>query len=170
MLLKKITSRLPICLVDVFIQESENLYKWCQDDKEVLIKADLDWKLVKDMPARAGALREAESRWFLHRFQREEARIEWIKRSPEAYDLRDQLLHAFSYAYRNYADLAARVVAIREGGSHADMIQDLNNLAVIGREKPEPLQKINFDMALVDKAAKTADEMGTLYAASNMEK
>ena len=153
--------------VDVFIQESENLYKWCQGDKEALVKADLDWKLVKDMPARAGALREAESRWFLHRFQREESRIEWIKRSPEAYDLRDQLLHTYAFAYRKHADLAARVAAIREGSTHADMIQDLNNLAVIGRENPEQLKKIHFDMDLVEKAAQTADEMGALYAASN---
>ena len=80
------------------------------------------------MPVRAGALREAESRWFLHRFQREEARIEWIKRSPEAYDLRDQLLHAYAFAYRKNPDLASRVAAIREGSTHADMIQDLNNL------------------------------------------
>ena len=49
------------------------------------------------------------------------------------------------------------------------MIQDLNNLAVIGRENPEPLEKINFDMALVEKAAETADEMGALFAASNAE-
>jgi uncharacterized protein (DUF1810 family) len=152
--------------VDIFIQESENLYKWCQEDEEALVKADLDWNLVEEMPVRAGALREAESRWFLHRFQREEARIEWIKRSPEAYDLRDRLLHAYAFAYRKHADLSVRVSAIREGATHVDMIQDLNNLAVIGRENPAPLEKIHFDMALVEKAAATADEMGALYAAS----
>ena len=155
--------------VGIFIQEAEDLFKYCPVDKEALVKAGLDWVLVKDMPVRAGALREAESRWFLHRFQREEARIEWINRSPEAYDLRDQLLHAYAFAYRKHADLAGRVAAIRDGSTHADMIQDLNNLAVIGRENPAQLKKIHFDMDLVEKAAQTADEMGALYASSNAE-
>ena len=66
--------------VDKFVQEAEDLYKWCQEDKELLVAADLDWKLVKDMPARARALRQAESLWYLYRYKREEARNEWIER------------------------------------------------------------------------------------------
>jgi hypothetical protein len=58
------------------------------------------------------------------------------------------LLHAYAFTYRKHADLAVRVSAIREGATHADMIQNMNNLAVIGRENPEPLKKIHFDMAL----------------------
>lgn len=164
-----IDAKPPSLPVDVFLQEAENLFTWCQPDKKQLIHADLDWKLVEDLPTRAGALREAESRWFSQRFTREEARKQWIEQSPKAYDLRDEILHAMRYAYRNHPDLLGRVSEITEGSSHADMIQDLNNIAVLGKDHPEPLKKVHFDLSLLDKAAETADEMADLLAKSSCE-
>jgi hypothetical protein len=38
--------------VNVYLQESENLYNWCQPDKEKLTANGLNWSLVEDMPAR----------------------------------------------------------------------------------------------------------------------
>ncbi len=118
--------------VDVFLQEAENMYHWCQSDKDKLIGAGLDWKLVEDLPARAGALRESQSRWFNARFTREAAQKEWMEKSPAAYDLRDQLLHTLRYGFRNHPVPLGRVAAIAEGHGHADMIQDLNDIAVLG--------------------------------------
>ena len=155
--------------VDTFTQEAENLFTWAKKDKEPLIGAGLDWKLFKDVPVRCGALREAESRWFSTRFTREEAQREWIEKSPEAYDLRDQLLHAFTYAYRNNSNLSGRVSAIRDGATHADMIQDLNNIAVIGRENTDHLKMINFDLVKLEEAAKTADDMAALLGTATSE-
>ena len=162
-------TKYPNMPVDVYTQESENLAMWARPDKNPLVAAGLKWALVKDMPVRAGCLREAESRWYSKRFTREEAQREWMERSPEAYDLRDQLLHTFTYAYRKHADVAARVSKVREGSNQADMIQDLNDLAVIGRDNPEPLDMINFDKTLLDLAANTADEMGSLLASSKAD-
>ena len=45
--------------VDVYLQEAENLYHWCQDDEAQLTGAGLAWNLVQEIPVRAGALREA---------------------------------------------------------------------------------------------------------------
>ena len=46
---------------DVFAQEAENLAKWAAMDKGALKGAGLGWALVEALPARAGALRQAES-------------------------------------------------------------------------------------------------------------
>jgi len=162
--------RSPNMPVDVFLQEAENMYQWCQPDKEQLVAAGLDWNLVLDLPGRAGALREAQSTWFSARFSRETTEKEWNEKSPLAYDLRDQVLRALRYAFRQQADLLARVGAISEGRGHADMIQDLNDLAVLGKANPEPLAKINFDMALLDTAADTAKAMADLLSRSNTER
>ena len=83
--------------VDVFLQEAENTVQWCQQDKDKLTAAGLDWTVVDDVPARCGALRQAESLWFKERFSREEAEKEWLEKSPLAYDLRNQLLHDFRF-------------------------------------------------------------------------
>jgi hypothetical protein len=148
--------------VDVFLQESENLYQWCQADQAALTNTGLDWTLVEDLPARTGALRHAESVWFSQRYDRQEAQKLWNEKSPAAYDLRSQILHDMHFAYRKDDALAARVSQISDGAGHADMIQDLYDMAVLGKENPAPLQAISFDLALLDQAEATAGELGEL--------
>ncbi|MGD9900270.1 MAG: hypothetical protein AB7T22_14195 [Calditrichaceae bacterium] len=158
--------------VDVFLQEAENLSVWCQQDKDLLIKAGLNWSLVDDLSVRAGVLREAESFWFNARFAREKSRKEWKEKSPLAFDLRNRLLHDFGFAFRNDEALAVKVSAIAKGSRNADMIQDLNDLAVFGKANPGPLSKTGFEFHLLDEAAAKADEMADLLsrAASEREK
>ncbi len=67
-------------------------------------------------------------------------------------------------------ELTGRVRAIAEGTSHADMIQDLNDLVALGEGNPEPLAAINFDMSLLVQADKTADEMSALLAVATGER
>lgn len=148
--------------VDRFVQEAENTYQWLQDDKESLTSAGLDWDLVEDIPLRSGALREAESNWFKERFSQEAAQKEWKEKSHLAFDLRDRLLHDLRYAYRKDSNLLNRVAKIDEGFSNADMIQDLNDIAVLGKENIKPLQSFKFDLTKLDQAAVMADEMAEL--------
>ena len=76
-------TRSPNMPVDVYLQESENLHHWSQDDKALLTGAGLDWTQVEELPVRAGALRESQSIWFKERFTREEAEKQWNEQSPE---------------------------------------------------------------------------------------
>ncbi len=156
--------------IEVYTQEAENLIQWCTQDREKLQSAGLDWALVQDLSVRAGACREAESIWFRTRFTQEEAMAKWKKLSPQAYDLRDSILHAMRYAYREQPELLNRVQDIAEGRSDADMIQDLNDVAVLGRANAEPLSRINFEMALLDQAAARSDEMSQLLAEATGDK
>jgi hypothetical protein len=50
------------------------------------------------------------------------------------------------------------------------MIQDLNDIAVLGRENPEPLTAIGFDLTQLDMAATRADELADLLAEANGDK
>ena len=162
--------KLPNMPIDTFLQEAENLEHWCQADREALEGAGLPWSLVEDLPFRAGALREAESRWFHKRFTREEAQKQWNELSPGAYELRDGILHAMRYGFRDDPNLLSRVQAIAEGHSHDDMIQDLNDCAVLGRENAALLEAIGFDLSQLDQAAIASDEMADLLAASNSDR
>lgn len=148
--------------IDSYLQESENLNKWCQDDKEVLTNASLDWSFVEDLPARTGALRQAESNWFNLRYSQQEAQRVWKEKSPAAYELRNQILHTMHYAYRNDDALAGRISEIAEGSTHADMIQDLNDITVLGKENIAPLEAVHMDLALLDQAAAMSAELGEL--------
>lgn len=156
--------------VDVFLQEAENLHKWSLLDTDALSSIGITPERINELPKRAGACREAQSNWFKDRYSQLEAQREWGIQGPLAYDLRDQLVHAFRYAFRNDMALSARITEIADGSGHADMIQDLNDLAVLGRENTAMLTAIGFDVSLLDNAATTADAMAELLATANGDK
>jgi hypothetical protein len=157
----------PIMPVDAYLQEAENLCKWALDDQKELKTVGVTLEMINDLPVRAGALREIQSLWNKDRYSQEEAQRQWALSSPLAYELRDELLHHFRFAYRADETLLGRVSAIAEGNTHADMIQDLNDLAVLGRANLAPLKAIAFDTKKLDTAATLADEMADLLARSN---
>jgi hypothetical protein len=156
--------------VDAALQEAEDLNVWCQEDKDKLVKAGLEWRLVEDLPAFTGACRYIQSQWQKEYKSLEEAQKEWNLKSPEAYELRNNMIHNFLHAYFKFSDLYSRTQKIAEGNTHADMIQDLSDLAALGKANTQPLQSINFDLALLDKAETMAAEMAQLLANSNGKK
>jgi len=162
--------QVPSIPVDVFLQEAENLYHWSNDDAAALKGVGITQEMIDDLPVRAGALREAQSLWFKDRYSQEEAQKEWGLQSPAAYDLRDELLHDFRFAFRKDPMLLGRVSEITDGTGPEDMIQDLNDLSVLGKANPEPLAAIGFDATKLETAAQTADAMADLLATANGDK
>jgi hypothetical protein len=156
--------------VDSFLQEAENLYHWSWDDAPKLNVVGISNPMIKNLPVRAGACREAESIWNKDFRSQKEAQKEWKLRSPEAYEFRNDLLATLRYAYRKDQALLSRVSAIAQGDGHDDMIQDLNDIAVLGRENQEPLLAIGEEMTTMDNAANMADEMADLLARTNGDK
>ena len=159
----------PNMTVGEAVQEAENLAEWCKDDQAALTKAGLDWALVEDLPIRAGACRYTQSVWARESQSREDAQNEWKAKSPAAFALRDELLHHFSFAFRNDPLLVSKVQTIREGGSKADMLQDLSDLSVLGKESTDLLKKIGLDLKLLDEAADTSEYLSVVLAKSNGE-
>lgn len=156
--------------VDVFVQEAENLYHWCIDDQQALSQVGLNWNLVLGLPVRAGACREAQSLWKKERNTRQEAEQAWKDESPAAFDLRDQLIHNFRFAFRKSESILARVDEIAQGDTNADMVQDLNDLATLGKANASLLTPIGFDLSKLDTAAFLSDRMGDLLGATNGER
>ncbi|WP_159519411.1 hypothetical protein [Sunxiuqinia indica] len=156
--------------VDVFLQEAENLHHWSLDDSDSLKVVGITKAMIDELPVRAGACREAQSIWNKDFRSQQEAQQQWGEQSPIAYDLRNDLLQSLRFAYRNDPALLGRVSAITDGAGHADMIQDLNDIAVLGRENTEPLLAIGFDLSQLDLAATRADELADLLAEANGDK
>lgn len=162
--------KIPYMPVGVYIQEAEDLAEWAGRDKEQLMAAGLSEELLKEIPVRAGALREAQSVWMREMRDREEAEREWKEKSPDAYEYRDDMLATMRYAFRNDEALLAKVAQIADGYGHADMIQDLNDAAVLARENAELLKAIGKDESFWNKGARLSDEMADLRARANGDK
>lgn len=159
--------KLPNQPVDDFAASVETLAVNAGEDRDALASAGLDVGMVDDLTSLAGALRYCQAMWMGEYRARQEAQKEWLERSPSAFGMRDELLHHFSFAYRKDNTVLKKVMRIREGGSNADMIQDLIELAVLGEKYPEPLSAINFDLANLGQARTTSQAMAELLAASN---
>ena len=138
---------------------SVNLFTWVESDREALERAGLEWADVESLPARVGALSQAESRWLARRFSQEEAEQGWLAAEPAAFELRNDLVAAMRHAYRESPDLLGRVAEIGEGASNADMIQDLNDIAVFGLANLAPLKHIGVPGEALEAAAARADEL-----------
>ena len=156
--------------VEVALQEAENLHHWSLDDAGELKVVGITMAMINELPVRAGACREAQSIWNKDFRSQQEAQKKWAEQAPEAYKFRDDLLASLRFAYRKNDALLSRVSAITEGNGHADMIQDLNDIAVLARENPDPLTAIGFDLAQLDLAATRADELADLLAEANGDK
>ncbi len=160
----------PAIPVEVALQEAENLYHWSLNDAETLQVVGITQSMIDDLPVRAGAAREAQSIWNNDYRSQQEAQKEWAVQAPLAYAMRTDLLQTMRFAYRKDDALLSRVSAITDGSGHADMIQDLNDIAVLGRENPDPLTAIGFDLEELIVAATRADEMADLLAEANGDK
>jgi hypothetical protein len=70
----------------------------------------------------------------------------------------------FRYALRRQPNLMLPFKSSSKKKSHAKMIQDLNDLSVLGKGNSPLLEAIRFDMSLLDKAAQISKEIAALLA------
>ena len=160
----------PAMPVDTYLQEGENLAKWSMMDAEALTTIGITQEMLSNLPVRAGALREAQSIWVKDHNSQQDAQREWAEAAPAAFAMRDELLHTFRYAYRNDPVILSRVAEIAEGDSNADMIQDLNDLSLLGKSNTGPLEAINFSPEKLEVAANASDELANILALANGDK
>ena len=153
--------------VDEIVARTETLAVDAAEDREALAGAGLDVSLIEQLTPLSGALRYCQANWMSEYRARKEAQVQWNEEAPQAFALRDEILHHFSFAYRHRDDLLNKVMRIREGGSNADMIQDLIDAASLGEKNPEPLVAINFNLETLTVARTVSHRMSELLAAAN---
>lgn len=161
-------AKIPNIPVDTFLQEAENLRLVAGEDKDALVNAGLNWEEHgATLPVKTGALRHAQSVWITQRYSQEDAQKEWNEKSEEAYEFRDELMSDFGFAFRKRSDLLGRLDQINSGAGDADMIQDISDLANLGKLGTEELSVINFDSEKLTLAEDMADSLGELLARAN---
>jgi len=171
--IKAITSektQAPSLPVNVFLQEAEDTFHWTSEDMPLLATIGMNEEKRVDLNVRTGACREAQSLWNKDHRSTKDAEKQWLSLSSIAYDLRDELIHKFRFAFRSNPQLVGRVSEIAKGTGHADMIQDLNDLAVLGKENQDMLTPINFDLSILDTAAETSANCADVLAIANGSK
>ena len=156
--------------IGIYAQEAENLYHWCQPDAELLARAGLEATWIDALLPRVNALREAEARWQTEYRLRQAAAQEWSERRPLLYKFRDDTLRSFRYALRKNKQALRVLSGIAEDNTHAQLVQDLSMLELVGNKYRKELEKINFDLASLKQPEMTASYVGQLIARSKQDK
>jgi len=159
--------KIPNVPTDKAIQEAENLVQTGFKYEVQLTSVGLSKSTITQLSVRASALKEAQSRWQANYNSGKGAVKQWDELSPEGYALQRKLNQAFRYAYRHHPRILGRVKEIASGKGSFDMIQNLNDYSVLGKENPDPLNEANFDLTELDTAANLSDNLGTLLAKAN---
>lgn len=159
----------PTVPVEDLVKEAHKLYYWSSDDKVKLINVGLTEEVIESLLPLSRALRAAESIWISVKNDFADIHSQCKKELKKAHELYSQLLHAFRYAYRDNDKVQTKLKNISTGYSHADLIQNLSNLAQIGHAHPEELIAINFNIALLNTAIEMSDNLGNLLGQSEAD-
>ena len=156
--------------IEIYLGKCDVLLSQAQADRDVLSAAPgFNGAYIDTLPARIGALREAEAAWENVRFSGEAARTLWKTKSPAAFKLRDDLLHSFAYIFRKNPSVLATVASIADGSGNDDMLLDLTRLSDLGKAQHVVLQAVKFDMTLLSTATRTADDLSKILADTRNE-
>ena len=93
-----------------------------------------------------------------------------MNQAPAAARLRNDIFRSMKFASARNSSMKIKLSAVKKSGSYHSMIQNLNDLAVIGKSDPDALKIINFDMSKLDMAAAAASEMAALLGAVTTER
>lgn len=163
-------TKIPNMPVDKYLQEAADLVVWSEPDISKLSTVGVTQAIFDSLPIRTGALRYAQSLWAKERYSKEEAQLEWDEKSPAAIALKNELEHTFRFAFRKRPDLLSKVHTIEEGSGNEDLIQDLSDLAVLGKANTTLLEAAALDVTKLDTAESTSQEMSVLLATINGER
>ncbi len=156
--------------IAVYIQEADTLYHWAMKDKDALLAAGLSMEILQNLPELCENATRTEANWYVQLNSKQENIQEWEKQAAEAFNLRKQLLHFFRFAFRGHSTLMKNLKAINAGYSQVKKIQDLNDLAVMGRINISLLEQVHFDISLLDKAAQASADLSVLLANANRDR
>ena len=153
--------------VGIYLHECEKLHTRASADLPQLTAVGMTAELLAKLLPYTGALRTAESNWAELNTIREENKEAWKAEWPAFLEFRTDLIENMDFAYRNNEALLKKLAVIKQGDSHADAIQDMANLSVLGKANLAPLEAIYYDITLIDKATEDADRMSGLLGAVN---
>lgn len=159
------TCRIP---VGIYLHEADRLYTRLLLDVSQLTQAGMLELMATELWHRKELLRNAELVWQEHANQRQAAMQGWKTAAQEMHAFYTDLLHQMTFAYREDEELLMRLSTLKRKQSHAQVIQGLSNLYVLGKARQEPLTAIGFDMGRLDQAAAMADRLAGVYATANV--
>ena len=156
--------------VNDLVSEAADLIIQAQTDAEVLATLSIDTERVGALEARVEVLRDYQTQWLDVKHDAEEARKEWKIKYPEALELKKDTLQTLRFVYDEDEEKSKRISEITKGYGYDDLIQDLHDIAYMGKQDVTVFEPISYDVTKFDKADSFSSELMILLARMNGEK
>lgn len=155
--------------LSIYLQEAEYLHGRAGKDLEQLKLCGITKEYLDDLQTRIEACRLIFLQWKSVNKETGENLKKWKELSPEAFALKDELIHIFLYAYRKNPHLITTIKDIRKGNSQVEMIRALKNLSVLGLRNLKTIESINITKEKLIRASELSDDMALLLASYHTE-
>lgn len=153
-----------------FLQEAYDLYVWCKEDIEQLTAVGINKIVIDELPVKIEAAQEAHSLWEHDKRIKNETKDTFEARLKDAKKLKSELIYSFRFAFRKKPELLEILKRSAGGTKYSELVQSLNNLAVLGESNLPFLQEINFNVQLLNQASYLSEELSQLLASIHSER
>jgi hypothetical protein len=135
--------RKPTIPVEAYCHQGERVFGAAKRDREALEATGLKPDVIDSVPVRLGAVRTADAEWLVLRTRGRP--VEQVEREAAGFQLRNEVSATARFGLRNDADAQVVLDDIQKGDGVADMLDDMEKLAVLLREKGARFDIPNFD-------------------------
>jgi len=163
--------QIKICSIplSVYLQEAEYLHDRASKDLDKLNVCGITKENMDDLKTRIKACRFTHLKWKSVSKEKGRNLKKWKELSPQAFALKDELIHTFLYAYRKNPRLVATIKDQKKEKAQVDMIQALKNLSVLGLSNFDKIESIGVTKETLIRASELSREMSLLLAAYHAE-
>ncbi|MBI3070774.1 MAG: hypothetical protein HYY84_01475 [Deltaproteobacteria bacterium] len=143
--------RKPSIPVEAYCHQGERIVEATKRDREALTATGIAAETVDTLPVRLGALRTTDAEWLVRRTRGRPP--EQVEREAAGFRSRNESFATARFGFRNDPDVQVVLDDIQKGDGVVDMLDDMEKLAVLYREKGARIAIPNFD------ARKEADRL-----------
>jgi hypothetical protein len=155
---RKTKKKSPSIPVARLIQEANDLYLFCKNDRKELIGEGIDWDEVEKLPELLNECSDAEVEYQVYRKNAGSEIVKLKKLVLRCRKLRTTIAEKLRSAVSRAGNFMT-VPSYRKSWSRAELVQDLNDLAVIGKDIKHMFNHTGFDLTLLDLAADLSVEL-----------
>jgi hypothetical protein len=153
---------------DEIIADAYRIVKLLLRDGEALVAGGLGQEIVDTLDAKIGCYSFASAKLTAVFGQKGQIYTSWKDGEKDGYTLRREVLHHYEFLYRNNSNALASVANIKSGRGRTDMIQDLLDISVLGKNQSKELRAAStFDMGWLNQCEKLNSTLSNLLAELN---
>lgn len=150
--------------IGIYIQEAENLYHWCKDDKEKLNRLGISDEFIQLLEPFTKELRDREAEFHVLKNSKNRIQEELTTLVNEARELRSGILHTLRYCLREDKQELKNLRRFNKSRSYPSLAQDLSDLVVFVQKGIEQNEITKDVYSKLERASFLASHLGHVFA------